>query len=447
MTPPKLNGRRPLTSLFRLPIHRLAGVLICSVALPLLAPAQLINGRFITSVNTWEKFDTVGVSKKYVRGFQSAIFDIAQGDFSFHTHFQGAATLQRKLDELPDYRLYYAYARWRNIADAVDISIGRVPYFVGVGVGTMDGLLTTARIAGDKFRLTLYGGSNVRNDIAVEKWGPLANNFTAGGQLLTTAIDHMRVGVSYLNRQRERSGYFTIRPDSLFNPTSLYVEPVLTREQYLSGDVAYEKSDTRVYGRYDYNLEAEKTQRAQVGVRYTATTDLTITGDFIHRAPRVLFNSFFSVFNTSSVNEFEAGADYRLTASIRGFVRGAYVKYTDDNSFRYTLGLAHNCFSASFRGNSGYAGELNSIALQGAYPLFENVLIPTAGFTLSWYKLNDAAQRENAIAGALGATVRPLRWISMDVQGQWLHNKISDNDLRLFAKLNIWFSEHLTSFE
>ena len=428
-------------------MHVWKEVFICFLTLSSVASAQLVTGRFITSISTWEKFDTVGVSKKYVRGFQSAIFDIAQGDFSLHTHIQGAATLQKELDELPDYRLYYAYARWRNIADAVDVSFGRMPYFVGVGVGTMDGLLTTARIAGNKFRLTLYGGSNVRNDIAVEKWGPLANNFTAGGQLLTTAIDHMRVGVSYLNRHRERSGYFTIRPDSLFNPTSLYIEPVLTREQYLSGDAAYEESNTRVYGRYDYNLELEKTQRAQVGVRYTATTDLTITGDFIHRAPRVLLNSFFSVFNTSSVNEFEAGADYRLTASVRGFVRGAYVKYTDDNSFRYTLGMAHNYFSATFRGTSGYAGELNSIALQGAYPLFENVLIPTAGFTLSWYKLNDAATKEEAIAGVLGAVVRPLRWISMDVQGQWLHNKISDKDLRLFAKLNLWFSERLNSVE
>jgi len=447
MTLQKLNNRPALTSSTRFPIRFLAGLFLCSIALPLVARAQLVNGRFITSVNTWEKFDTVGVSKKYVRGFQSAIFDIAQGDFSLHTHFQGAATLQRKLDELPDYRLYYAYARWRNIANAVDVSFGRVPYFVGVGVGTMDGLLTTARIAENKFRLTLYGGSNVRNDIAVEKWGPLANNFTAGGQLLTTVIDHMRIGVSYLNRQQERSGYLAIRPDSLFNPTSLYVEPVLTREQYLSGDAVYERSDMRVYGRYDYNLEATKTQRGQIGVRYTATSDLIISGDFIHRAPRVLFNSFFSLFNTSSVNELEAGADYRLTASIRGFVRGAYVKYTDDNSFRYTLGLAHNFFSASYRGNSGYAGELSSIALQGAYPLFDNVLIPTAGLTLSWYKLNDAAQRENAIAGVLGATVRPLRWISMDLQGQWLHNKISDNDVRLFAKLNYWFSADLNSLE
>lgn len=424
-----------------------ARVFLCSLTFSFVASAQLVNGRFVTSVNTWEKFDTVGVSKTYVRGFQSAILDVAQGDFSFHTHFQGAATLQRQLDELPDYRLYYAYARWQNIADAVDVSVGRVPYFVGVGVGTMDGLLTTARFAENTFRLTLYGGANVRNDIALEKWGPLANNFTVGGQLLTTAIDHMRLGISYLNRQRERSGFFALRSDSLFNPISIYIEPVLTREQYLSGDGAYEISDVKVYGRYDYNLEAEKTQRAQVGMRYTATNDLIITGDFIHRAPRVLFNSFFSVFNTSSVNEFEAGADYILSPSVRTFVRGAFVKYTDDNSFRYTLGLAHNYFSASYRGNSGYAGELNSVALQGAYPLFDNTLIPTAGLTLSWYKLNDAAQRESATAGVLGAIVRPLRCISLDIQGQWLNNKISENDVRLYARLNYWFSEHLNIFE
>ena len=417
-------------------------------ALPTLAWSQLVSGRLISSITTFERvFDTVGTSKTYVRGFQSVLLDIGQSDFSFHAHAQGAATLQHTLDELPDYRLYYLYARWRNIADAVDVSIGRVPYFVGVGVGTMDGMLTTVRFAENKARFTVYGGANLRNDITIEKWGPFKNNFTVGGQFLTTAIERTRLGISYMNRQRERPGYPTIRPDTLGNGVPFYVDAILAKEQYVSGDAAYEISDMKVYGRYDFNLESEKTQRGQLGVRYNATPDLTLTGDFIHRAPRVLFNSFFAVFNTSSVNEFEAGADYRFCPTIRAFVRGAYVKYTDDKTFRYTVGMAHNYFSASYRGNSGYAGELNALSLQGAYPLFDNMLTPTAGLTLSWYKLNDTAENESATAAVLGAIVRPLRCLSFDVQGQWLHNKIADRDVRLFAKLSYWFSERLTIFD
>ena len=87
-----------------------AALTLCSS----LSSAQLVNGRLVTSVYTWKQYDSVNVSKSFARGFQSVLLDVTQGDFSLHGNFQGAVMLQKKLDELPDYRLYSGYAQWKN---------------------------------------------------------------------------------------------------------------------------------------------------------------------------------------------------------------------------------------------------------------------------------------------------------------------------------------------
>ncbi|MBI5473895.1 MAG: hypothetical protein HY961_16275 [Ignavibacteriae bacterium] len=320
--------------------------LLVAFALAVVAPStssQVINGRLIGSIYTFEKYDTVNVSKKYVRGFQSALLDATFADFSVHTHFQVAGTLQKKLDEVPDYRFYYLYAQMKNIFGLANLSLGRLPYFAGVGNGTLDGGLLSVRCPENNFKLTLYGGQTTPIEYELKDWKPLKRNFTLGGQLLVNAITNTRIGISYVNRQRERNGYWATREDSMANPFLVFIAPTRAREQYLSGDVAYlcSSGDARIYGRYDYDLNYRKTQRAQLGVRVGVSKDLSLTADFMHRAPRLPYGSFFSVFDLKSLDEIELGADYILFPDLRGFVRGAYVKYSGDRGFRYTVGLAH----------------------------------------------------------------------------------------------------------
>ncbi len=403
--------------------------------------AQLLNARFIGSVYTFEKFDTVNVSKKYVRGFQSALVDFSYSDFSIHTHFQVSGMLQRKLDEVPDYRFYYLYGQWKNILDVASLSVGRLPYFAGVGNGTLDGGLLTVRPAGNLFRVTVYGGQTTPIEYELKDWKKLKNNFTLGGQVVVNAVPNTRLGISYTNRQRERSGYFATREDSLFNPMLVFIEPQNVREQYLSGDVSYSFGASRIYGRYDYDMNYEQTQRGQLGIRLGITDELSVTGDFIHRKPRLPFGSFFSVFDLKTVDEYELGADYFIVPEVRGFLRGAYVKYSGDKGFRYTAGVAHKYVSLTYRGSDGYAGALDNASIQVTYPFFDNFLIPSAGFAYMTYRLDDNARREEGFAGTLGATVRPMDQLSFDVQGQWLRNKIVQDDIRLFARFNYWFSQ------
>ncbi len=421
--------------------HILLTLVLTAITLPLVSFSQLVNGRLIGSFYTFEKFDTVGVSKKFVRGFQSALFDVSYADFSLHTHFQVAGNLQSKLDEVPDYRFYYLYAKWKNILDVAEFSFGRMPYFAGVGNGTLDGALLRVWCPENKFKLTLYGGQTTPLEYELKEWKKLKNNFTVGSQLLINAIDNTRIGISYVNRHRERTGYWATREDSLLNPVQVYVVPTVAQEQYLSGDVSYRYENLSVYGRYDYDLNSEKTQRGQLGVRFGVMDDLHISADYIHREPRVLFNSFFSIFDVKAVDEYEVGADYMVTAEYRAFARVAYVKYSGDNSVRYTAGVAHRFVGLTYRGSSGYAGELTNLSLQALYPLMDNKLVPSLGLAYISYKYDASSKREDGVAGTLGASVRPLQQLSFDLQGQYLTNKIVKSDLRLFGKINFWFTQ------
>lgn len=403
--------------------------------------AQLLNARFIGSIYTFEKFDTVNVSKKYVRGFQSALVDFSYADFSIHTHFQVSGMLQRKLDEIPDYRFYYLYGQWKNLFDVASISVGRIPYFAGVGNGTIDGGLVTVRPAGNLFRLTVYGGQTTPLEFELKDWKKLKNNFTLGGQVIVNALPNTRLGISYTNRQRERAGYFATREDSLFNPVLMFIEPRNVREQFVSGDVSYTFGSSRIYGRYDYDLNFKQTQRGQLGIRLSVTDELSVTGDFIHRAPRLPFGSFFSVFDLKTVDEYELGADYFILPDVRGFLRGAYVKYSGEKGFRYAAGVVHKYVGLTYRGSDGYAGALDNASIQITYPLCDNLLIPSVGFAYMTYRFDRSAPRVEGFAGTLGATVRPMDQLSFDVQGQWLRNKIVQNDLRLFARFNYWLTQ------
>jgi hypothetical protein len=73
----------------------------------------------------------------------------------------------------------------------------------------------------------------------------------------------------------------------------------------------------------------------------------------------------------------------------------------------------------------------------------ENTLVPSAGVAYVSYKYDDVSKRENGIAATLGASVRPMQQLSFDLQAQFLSNRIVQSDLRLFGKVNFWFTSQL----
>ena len=78
------------------------------------APAQFASGRLTTSFYTFQRFDTVGSSRTYLRAFQSVQLSFAQQDFSVHTYLQGAAGGANQFRENGDVR-FYKNMTWEKI--------------------------------------------------------------------------------------------------------------------------------------------------------------------------------------------------------------------------------------------------------------------------------------------------------------------------------------------
>ena len=426
---------------------RIAAVMLLALTAVLPLRAQLVSGRFVTSAYTWEQFDTVGTSATYLRAFQTAQVSVAQGDLSFHTYLQGALNATNEFGDLGRIRVYNLYLKWANIGNAVDLTAGRQAVYAGVGAGTIDGGLVRARLLDKSVTVVGYAGAPVvgRYDWISQGWD---KGLAFGGQITTSALENTRVGVSYVNWREDRPSYTSLRArDTTFAPYALPIEVNDQAYQYIGGDVQYRfQSKVSLYGRYDYDINFDRTARFQAGARFDVVDRLGFTADYIYRIPRVAFNSVFSAFIANNVEEMEFGAEYEILPRLRAFGKVARVMYDTDESNRWTLGLNSGYGSLSYSGGDGYAGQLQSVTLQAAYPLADRMIIPNAAVNYASYRLSADDDREDALSLALGATVRPSQPVSIDVQGQMLTNRYYSNDFRLHLRFTYWFAEQLTLF-
>jgi hypothetical protein len=420
-------------------------ILLLVVALP--ARGQLVSGRLVTSFYGWENFDSVDVSTTALRAYQTVQLSVAQGDLSLNTFVQGTMNFAETFGDVGRFRVYNLYLTWANIGKALDMHIGRQAVYAGAAVGSIDGALARTRLLDNKVVVTGFYGSTVGPDYLEvrENWH---ENYHFGGQVVTTLLPDARLGVSYSKRTMERDPYWTLRArDTTFSPYAYYIDNDAETDELLSGDARYSYGGIfTVYGRYDHNLMNGTSARAQGWARLNLTRALGVTVEYVHRRPRVSYNSLFSVFTSQATNEFEGGVEYGFTPLLRAFGRFAFVSYSEEKSHRWTFGVNSGYGSFTYAGSDGYAGQLQSVAVQGSYPVMENMLVPSAGVSFASYRLSPEDERHDALSILAGAVVRPVKGLSVDLQGQWLTNRIMSRDLRVQARITYWFTERLSLF-
>ncbi len=429
--------------------RRLTSLLVLVVFGVAMSAAQLITGRLATSFYAWERYDSVGASQTSIRGFQTVQLSAAQDNYALHTSFTGTTNLAGSFGDVGRVRLSNLYFSALNIGKTVDLHLGRQYVYAGVGNGSIDGLMAQARFLDGTIRATGYVGATVPADYASfhTSLRDYAGHF--GGQIVTTAIPDARIGLSYTKREEdERDPYWASRVrDSLYSPVQMLIVTEPVTEELGSVDAYYAYDDRfTVYGRYDYDLGNEQTSRAQGSLRVNVTRDLAFTGDVIHRVPRIGYYSIFSAFVTNAVDEVEGGVEYTILPLVRAFVRVAGVSYTDESSTRWTVGVNSGYGSLSYSGSNGYAGELQSLALQGSYPFFGRMVVPTAGLSYASYSISKESEKQDAFGVLLGAILRPTAAFSIDAQAQMLNNKLMKHDVRLQLKLSYRFAQRLSIF-
>jgi hypothetical protein len=420
------------------------------------AHAQRLQARFVTSAYAWERQDTIGKSSEHLYGYETMQLSLSGEQLSLHTYLQGFNDFAGPLSNNPTFRLYNLYFKWANIGNMVDVSLGRQAVFAGVGNGTIDGGLASFKFLDSRYKLTGYYGALPAERYEARLIDNTDKNFMAGGQLSASPLDFAQFSMSYMEKNIKPETYFGIRRDSLFNPYTVEITPTATAEEYVSGDVSLEYKDwASGYFRYDYDLLLDKNSRFQFFTRVkpfqasslTALQPLSLTGEYLQREPRLLFNSIFSVFAFNTMKEYEIGAEYALGTEWQLFAKYGAVSYNDGDSHQMTLGINGNHVSFSVTRDDGNGGELNAASLSLGYPFFENKLTPTLMLSYAHYKLSEfSTSLDDALSLSVGAVYRPIRLLSVDAQAQWIQNKIYNNDMRFFVRVSYLLSQQLGIF-
>lgn len=407
------------------------------------ASAQLVTGRLTTSLYGFEGRDSSLAKMMLLRAYENVYVNAATENYSFNMNAMVSNDFGADIATDPELRVNSFLMKIKNIGGLADITAGRQFVFAGVGSGLIDGVSGTARFLDRTLSVTGYGGANVIQSREIRK-NYIVSNGLFGGQVTYAPLEEALVGISYMNKRWQRKPYTALRLDSLFNPYAIVVNSRPNEEELGSVDVEYQHNRMlTVQAKTDFDFHSKELSKVQTFARVGVMDNLNVTAEYIFREPRVAYNSIFSVFNINSTKELEGGLEYRPMAKSFFFARFATVDYVDESSQRLVFGGTYDFLSATYTQNFGYAGELNGIAVQAAYPMMENALTPMCALGYASYKHAPSAPSSDVVNGTVGVVYRPMRTLSTDLQLQWMSNPQYSNDMRLFLKLNYWFNEQL----
>ena len=400
---------------------------------------QSLNGRFSSSVYTFERFDTTGASNTSARTYQMLAFNFGKENIWLRSNFNVEYDVATEMKNDPRFRVYNLYADFQKIFDVVSLKLGRQPLYNSVAGGVFDGATVGLNYSG--YKLLAYYGGNVpayQKLEIIENW---SENYLVGGEFTVYALTDWRFSAKYINKNFASQSYTAVRLDPDLNPINVLIENESNQYEFLSGEVSFNKQKSfSANARYDYDLNYNTSSRFEISGRYAQIKNLGITAYYNYREPKIRYNSIFSVFDYGNTWEIEGGVDYLIANRYTLIGKFANVTYKDEESQRLTLGISSPYGTITARKNFGYAGEMDAISFYTAFAQLNGLLTPSIGFSYTKYKLAEEDPSNQLISVLAGTNYRPFRTLSFDIQGQYLNNKIYNNDWRLFFKLNFWFN-------
>lgn len=400
---------------------------------------QSLNGRFSSSVYTFERFDTTGSSTTNARTYQMLSFNFGKENIWLRSNFNLETDIANKQKSDPRFRVYNLYADFQKIFDLASLKLGRQPLYNSVAGGVFDGATVGLNYSG--FKLLGYYGGNVPAYQKLELIDDWSNNYLLGGEFTVYALMDWRFSAKYINKNFASQSYTAVRLDPDLNPINVLIENQSNQYQFLTGEVSYHKQKfVSANVRYDYDLNFKTSSRFEISGRYEAVKNLGINAYYNYREPKIRYNSIFSVFDYGNTWEIEGGVDYLIANRYTLIGKFANVTYKDEESQRVTLGISSPYGTVTARKNFGYSGEMDAISFYTAFAQLNGLLTPSVGFSYTRYKLAEEDPSNDLISVLAGTNYRPFRTLSFDIQGQYLNNKIYNNDWRLFFKLNFWFN-------
>ncbi len=301
--------------------------------------AQNINGRFSSSLYSFERVDSADVSKNHLRAYQMLNLNINYDDITIRSFLNFENDFAQDIKNDPRLRFYNLYFEARNILNIGTIKIGRQPLINSVVGGLMDGVSLSLRKA--DFQLSGFYGGNVPAYQKLELIENFSDNYIAGGKLSSTIIKNLRLGVGYVNKNFKPLDYKTTRLDPDLNPIEVLIQNKSNQFQFVTGEASYSLPQKfSVDVNYEYDLNFKETSKIEFDGRYEEIENLGLNFYYSFREPKIRYNSIFSVFDYGNTEEIELGADIRINENFTVLGQLGIVNYRDDNASRIGIGIA-----------------------------------------------------------------------------------------------------------
>lgn len=421
--------------------------------------AQSVNFRFNNYFYGWQRIDSLSnessAKTTHLRGYQNYLLEFNSGQWSFNTLAQTEEDVIKKVGRGFAYRFYNFYVKGSNLFGVLDVKLGRQNIFAGTGRGTLDGLNLKVKAGKNKeYQFSVYGGALAPYTYEFGEYPEIKNNYHFGAMFSYYGVKDLMASVSYSNKKRTPEPYTTFRADSVYN----LVERTITfdgpAEQLAGIDLNYTYMlKHNFYAKAYFDIKQKKLYRAEANVRVQLNKELRGFVEYLYREPHYSYNSIFWVFNYTKNQEISGGLDYTLKNGINIYGRAGIVLYeknenstfdTKTNSVKIQAGFTHPNYGLNFTRYMGYSGESDGVSAYFQKDVYKDKVSASASVNYSNYKLGDyLVDKVNALSGQLGITYRPMPQFSIDVQGQFLINRIYKSDARCLVGFSYWLFKKL----
>lgn len=175
------------------------------------------------------------------------------GDYQLHTYLLATNDFVTKQPNDPLLRAGNLYLEARNIADAVNLKIGRQPVFQRVGISSFDGLSADANLLDNKISVVAFGGVLPPDDETIKVNSDAKDNMVSGAQVSYSPFESLRIGGAYVDKTFKPESYYALRRDSANAPSDVQqvlVDASSVASQFVSGDVFYYEQNFSGYSRW-----------------------------------------------------------------------------------------------------------------------------------------------------------------------------------------------------
>lgn len=414
--------------------------------------SQTLNLRLSTHIYSWERLDSLDmgagtVKTTHLRGYQDYLVGISYKKWEFNTTAQTEEDITEKTGRGFGYRFYNAYIKGSNLFNILDVKLGRQYVSQGVGRGTMDGLNFKLKLGKDKqYQLSGFGGALTPLVYDFDNYPKLKDSYAFGGMFSYYGVKNLMLGVSYFNKNRKPDSYYATRLDSMFNTQTVLVESDSKANQLIGLDIAYSHQKYDFYGKAYVDINTQRFYRGEFNGSYRLPENIKVSAGYQYREPLISYNTIFWVFTQSSNQEIYVNVDYLWKKTFNFYAGVSDVLYKDDHSLKIQAGFSHPSFGLSFVKYTGYAGESDGVYGYFNYELIWSKLSLTSGLNYSRYKLDSYATQDDRVdsfSGILGIVYRPHPRFTVDLQGQFLNNRIYKSDTRMLLGVTYWLFSKL----